>query len=135
MNEGKMHACMQFLHQLGAKEMVFPPSRTWCGPFMHCCPFLHQPRTILTTCMEPCFHLHPPSTATQLPNRNVQPLSFSQFKDLVACTNGFFSVLSILITQVPTRFRNFKVSDSPCFVVKGDKSVNLLASLCNILKV
>ena len=59
------------------------------------------------------------------------PLSFNRFKDLMACTNGFVSVLSILITQVPTHFRNFKVSDSPCFVVKGDKGVNLLASLCN----
>ncbi|XWS57044.1 hypothetical protein CRYUN_Cryun09bG0137700 [Craigia yunnanensis] len=58
--------------------------------------------------------------------------AFSRFKDLVTCTNGFVSVLAILIIHVPIRFRNFKISDSPHFVNKGDKGVDLLASLCNM---
>ncbi|XWS65452.1 hypothetical protein CRYUN_Cryun05aG0113800 [Craigia yunnanensis] len=58
--------------------------------------------------------------------------AFSSFKDLVTCANGFVSVLAILIIHVPIRFRNFKISDSPCFVNKGDKGVDLLASLCNM---
>ncbi|XP_022746054.1 retinoblastoma-related protein-like isoform X2 [Durio zibethinus] len=58
--------------------------------------------------------------------------AFSRFKDLVTCTNGFVSVLAILIIHVPIRFRNFKISDSPRFVKKGDKGVDLFASLCNM---
>ncbi|XVF00180.1 hypothetical protein REPUB_Repub03eG0262900 [Reevesia pubescens] len=58
--------------------------------------------------------------------------AFSRFKDLVTCANGFVSVLAILIIHVPIRFRNFKISDSPRFVKKGDKGVDLLASLCNM---
>ena len=58
--------------------------------------------------------------------------AFSHFKDLVTCTNGFVSVLAILIIRVHIRFRKFKISDSPYFVRKGDKGVNLLASLCNM---
>ncbi|GMI73256.1 RETINOBLASTOMA-RELATED, RETINOBLASTOMA 1, RETINOBLASTOMA-RELATED PROTEIN 1 [Hibiscus trionum] len=58
--------------------------------------------------------------------------AFSRFKDLVTCTNGFVSILVILIIHVPIRFRNFKITDSPHFVKKGDKGVNLLASLCNM---
>ncbi|OMO51320.1 Retinoblastoma-associated protein, B-box [Corchorus capsularis] len=58
--------------------------------------------------------------------------AFSSFKDLVTCTNGFVSVLAILIIHVPIRFRNFKITESPRFVKKGDKGVDLLASLCNM---
>ncbi|XP_007010834.2 PREDICTED: retinoblastoma-related protein [Theobroma cacao] len=58
--------------------------------------------------------------------------AFSRFKDLVTCANGFVSVLAILIIHVPVRFRNFKISDSPRFVKKGGKGVDLLASLCNM---
>ncbi|XVF82466.1 hypothetical protein PTKIN_Ptkin16aG0050700 [Pterospermum kingtungense] len=56
--------------------------------------------------------------------------AFSRFKDLVTCTNGFVSVLAILIIHVPIRFRNFKINDSPRFVKKGDRGVDLLGSLC-----
>ncbi|XVE52327.1 hypothetical protein DITRI_Ditri02bG0114100 [Diplodiscus trichospermus] len=58
--------------------------------------------------------------------------AFSCFRDLVTCANGIFSVLAILIIHVPIRFRNFKISDSSHFVYKGDKVVDLLASLCNM---
>ncbi|XP_021888375.1 retinoblastoma-related protein [Carica papaya] len=58
--------------------------------------------------------------------------AFSRFKDLVTCTNGLVSILAILIIHVPIRFRNFNIQDSSCFVKKGDKGVDLLASLCNI---
>ncbi|MBA0725991.1 hypothetical protein Golax_001848, partial [Gossypium laxum] len=58
--------------------------------------------------------------------------AFSRFKDLVTCANGFVSILVILIIHVPVRFRNFKINDSPHFVKKGDKGVDLLASLCNM---
>ncbi|KAK8643255.1 hypothetical protein V6N13_012559 [Hibiscus sabdariffa] len=58
--------------------------------------------------------------------------AFSRFKDLVTCANGFVSVLAILIIHVPICFRNFKLSDSARFVKKGDKGVDLLASLCNM---
>lgn len=57
---------------------------------------------------------------------------FSRFKDLVTCTNGLVSILAILIIHVPIRFRNFNIHDSPRFVKKGNKGVDLLASLCNI---
>ncbi|EEF32393.1 retinoblastoma-related protein isoform X2 [Ricinus communis] len=57
--------------------------------------------------------------------------AFSRFKDLVTCTNGLVSVLAILIIHVPVRFRNFNLNDSQRFVKKGDKGVDLLASLCN----
>lgn len=57
--------------------------------------------------------------------------AFSRFKDLVTCTNGLVSILAILILHVPVRFRNFSIRDSPRFVRKGSKGVELLASLCN----
>ncbi|KAJ4821805.1 hypothetical protein Tsubulata_036389 [Turnera subulata] len=56
---------------------------------------------------------------------------FSRFKDLVTCTNGLVSVLAILIIHVPARFRNFSINDSPWFVKKDEKGIDLLASLCN----
>ncbi|KAA3453468.1 retinoblastoma-related protein-like [Gossypium australe] len=58
--------------------------------------------------------------------------AFSRFADLVTCTNGFVSVLAILILHVPICYRNFKINDSPRFVKKGEKGVDLLASLCNM---
>ncbi|XP_056844873.1 retinoblastoma-related protein 1-like isoform X2 [Raphanus sativus] len=58
--------------------------------------------------------------------------AFSRFKDLVTCTNGLVSVLAILIIHVPCRFRNFNIQDSSRFVKKGDKDVDLVASLCKI---
>ncbi|KAL5724489.1 Retinoblastoma-related protein 1 [Ranunculus cassubicifolius] len=56
---------------------------------------------------------------------------FSRFKDLVTCTNGLVSVLAILILHVPSRFRRFSVHDSQRFVIKDDKQVDLITSLCN----
>ncbi|KAM5551544.1 retinoblastoma-related protein [Rosa sericea] len=56
---------------------------------------------------------------------------FGRVKDLVTCTNGLVSILAILIIHVPVRFRNFRIHDSPRFVRKGNKGVDLLASLCN----
>ncbi|XP_018440089.2 retinoblastoma-related protein 1 isoform X3 [Raphanus sativus] len=58
--------------------------------------------------------------------------AFSRFKDLVTCTNGLVSVLAILVIHVPCRFRNFNIQDSSRFVKKGDKDVDLVASLCKI---
>ncbi|KAB2083868.1 hypothetical protein ES319_A05G296400v1 [Gossypium barbadense] len=58
--------------------------------------------------------------------------AFSRFADLVTCANGFVSVLAILILHVPICYRNFKINDSPRFVKKGEKGVDLLASLCNM---
>lgn len=58
--------------------------------------------------------------------------AFSRFKDIVTCTNGLVSILAILILHVPVRFRKFCIRDSPRFVRKGSKGVELLASLCNI---
>ncbi|XP_062174750.1 retinoblastoma-related protein isoform X1 [Alnus glutinosa] len=58
--------------------------------------------------------------------------AFSRFMDLVTCTNGLVSILAILIIHVPVRFRNFKIHDSRCFVMKEGKGVDILASLCNI---
>ncbi|KAH0891251.1 hypothetical protein HID58_053680 [Brassica napus] len=58
--------------------------------------------------------------------------AFSRFKDLVTCTNGLVSILAILIIHVPCRFRNFCIKDSSRFVKKGDKDVDLIASLCKI---
>ncbi|KAK3015221.1 hypothetical protein RJ639_006859 [Escallonia herrerae] len=58
--------------------------------------------------------------------------AFSHFKDLVTCTNGLVSILAILIIHAPSRFRNFTISDSPRFVKKNYKGVDLLASLCNM---
>nr|VDC93435.1 unnamed protein product [Brassica oleracea] len=58
--------------------------------------------------------------------------TFSRFKDLVTCTNGLVSILAILIIHVPCRFRNFCIKDSSRFVKKGDKDVDLIASLCKI---
>lgn len=57
--------------------------------------------------------------------------AFSRFKDLVTCTNGLVAILAILIIHVPVRLRNFTIHDSPRFVKKGSKGVDLLASLCN----
>lgn len=58
--------------------------------------------------------------------------AFSRFKDLVTCTNGLVSVLAILIIHVPTSFRKITFQDSPRFVKKSEKGLDLLASLCNI---
>ncbi|KAF8109485.1 hypothetical protein N665_0095s0057 [Sinapis alba] len=58
--------------------------------------------------------------------------AFSRFKDLVTCTNGLVSILAILIIHIPCRFRNFSIQDSSRFVKKGDKDVDLVASLCKI---
>lgn len=58
--------------------------------------------------------------------------AFSRFKDLVTCTNGFVSVLAVLMIHVPARFRNINIQDSSRFVRKGEKGVDLLASLCNM---
>lgn len=58
--------------------------------------------------------------------------AFSRFMDLVTCTNGLVSILAILIIHVPVRFRNFKIHDSRCFVMKEGKGVDILASLCNM---
>ncbi|PPD86528.1 hypothetical protein GOBAR_DD16527 [Gossypium barbadense] len=58
--------------------------------------------------------------------------AFSHFADVVTCTIGFVSVLAILILHVPICYRNFKINDSPHFVKKGEKGVDLLASLCNM---
>ncbi|CAN8259637.1 unnamed protein product [Cochlearia groenlandica] len=56
--------------------------------------------------------------------------AFSRFKDLVTCTNGLVSILVILIIHVPCQFRNFSTEDTLHFVKKGDKDVDLVASLC-----
>ncbi|KAK0593108.1 hypothetical protein LWI29_031156 [Acer saccharum] len=58
--------------------------------------------------------------------------AFGRFKDLVTCTNGLASILAILIMHVPVRFRNFNIHDSSRFVKKGDKGVDLVASLCKL---
>nr|DAD30372.1 TPA_asm: hypothetical protein HUJ06_009223 [Nelumbo nucifera] len=58
--------------------------------------------------------------------------AFSRFRDLVTCTNGLISILAILILHVPMHLRNFSIYDDPRFVRKGNKSVDLLASLCKI---
>ncbi|KAK7261728.1 hypothetical protein RIF29_28046 [Crotalaria pallida] len=58
--------------------------------------------------------------------------AFSRFKDLVTSTNGLISILGILIIHVPTRFWNFNINDSTRMVKKGNKGVDLIASLCNI---
>ncbi|WCJ39170.1 Retinoblastoma-related protein [Euphorbia peplus] len=56
--------------------------------------------------------------------------AIGRFKDLVPCIHGLVSVLAILIIHIPARFRNFNLNDQR-FVKKGDKGVDLLASLCN----
>ncbi|XAR58140.1 hypothetical protein NMG60_11026538 [Bertholletia excelsa] len=58
--------------------------------------------------------------------------AFSSFKDLVTCTNGLVAILAILIIHIPVCFRKFAIHDSPRFVKKGNKDVDLLMSLCNI---
>ncbi|XP_044512359.1 retinoblastoma-related protein-like isoform X2 [Mangifera indica] len=58
--------------------------------------------------------------------------AFSRFKDLVTCTNGLISIMAVLILHVPVRFRNFDIHDSSHFVKKGNKGIDLIASLCNI---
>ncbi|KAK3228768.1 hypothetical protein Dsin_000649 [Dipteronia sinensis] len=58
--------------------------------------------------------------------------AFGRFKDLVTCTNGLASILAILIMHVPVRFRNFNIYDLSRFVKKGDKGVDLVASLCKL---
>ncbi|KAI3939959.1 hypothetical protein MKW98_029735, partial [Papaver atlanticum] len=52
-----------------------------------------------------------------------------RFKDLTTCTNDLVPILAILILHVPVRFRKFSF-DSEMFVRKGNKGVDLLASLC-----
>lgn len=56
--------------------------------------------------------------------------AFSRFKDLVTCTNGLVAILAILILHAPVHLRNFIINESPKFLKKGDKGVDLLASLC-----
>ncbi|KAJ9702224.1 hypothetical protein PVL29_004118 [Vitis rotundifolia] len=62
--------------------------------------------------------------------------AFSRFKDLVTCTNGLVSILAILILHVPISFRSFTINNYPrfvcCSVKKGNKGMDLLASLCDI---
>ncbi|KAJ6846103.1 retinoblastoma-related protein-like isoform X2 [Iris pallida] len=57
--------------------------------------------------------------------------AFGRFKDMVTCINGLVSTLAVLILHVPKRLRKFSVEDSPLFVEKSDKGVELLASLCH----
>ncbi|KAK1356228.1 hypothetical protein POM88_049484 [Heracleum sosnowskyi] len=45
--------------------------------------------------------------------------AFSQFKDLVTCTNGLVSIL-------------FTIDDSSRFIKKGDKGMDIIASLCKM---
>ncbi|KAL6565813.1 Retinoblastoma-related protein 1 [Orobanche hederae] len=52
-------------------------------------------------------------------------------KDLVTCINDLISNLAILILHMPVRFRNFSLIDSQLFVKRGDKGIDVLASLCN----
>ncbi|KAJ8774008.1 hypothetical protein K2173_009439 [Erythroxylum novogranatense] len=56
---------------------------------------------------------------------------FSHSKDLVTCTNGLASVLAVLIMHIPACLRNFSYDNCQWFVRRGDKGVDLLASLCN----
>ena len=130
MNEGKMHAC-NFSNNLVPRRWSFllhargaVLSCTAAHSYINLAPYSPLAWSHASICI-----LHP--LPSNIPAKTFSPLSFNHFKDLVACTNGFVSVLAILITQVLTHFRNFKVSDFPCFVVKGDRGVNLLASLCN----
>ncbi|XP_030534586.1 retinoblastoma-related protein isoform X3 [Rhodamnia argentea] len=58
--------------------------------------------------------------------------AFSRFKDLVSSTNGLVSILAILIIHLPTRFRNFSISDSSRLVKRSEKGVDLIGSLCHI---
>lgn len=57
---------------------------------------------------------------------------FSRFKDLVTCTNGLVSILAILIIHVPAHLRKFSIDDSSRFIKKGDKGVDIIASLCKM---
>ncbi|CAI9093324.1 OLC1v1028798C2 [Oldenlandia corymbosa var. corymbosa] len=54
---------------------------------------------------------------------------FGPVKTVVTDTTGLVSILAILITHVPIRFRKFSINDSSRFVRKGDK-VDIIASLC-----
>ncbi|KAM7264102.1 hypothetical protein ACFE04_001785 [Oxalis oulophora] len=56
--------------------------------------------------------------------------AFNRFRDLISGTNGVVSVLAIMVMHVPTRFRNFNITER--FVKKGDKGVDLIGSLCGI---
>ncbi|KAM0947141.1 putative transcription repressor RB family [Dioscorea sansibarensis] len=58
--------------------------------------------------------------------------AFSQFKDLVTCTNGLVSILAILVLHVPARLRTFTMQNAPRFAKKSNNGVNLLASLCDM---
>ncbi|KAK1368287.1 retinoblastoma-related protein [Heracleum sosnowskyi] len=58
--------------------------------------------------------------------------AFSRFKDLVTCTNGLVSILAILIIHVPAHLRKFTIDDSSRFIKKGDKGVDIIASLCKM---
>ncbi|KAK1372315.1 hypothetical protein POM88_028508 [Heracleum sosnowskyi] len=58
--------------------------------------------------------------------------AFSRFKDLVTCTNGLVSILAILIIHVPAHLRKFTIDDSSRFIKKGDKGMDIIASLCKM---
>ncbi|WOG90025.1 hypothetical protein DCAR_0209266 [Daucus carota subsp. sativus] len=60
--------------------------------------------------------------------------AFSRFKDLVTCSNGLVSILAILIIHVPIRYRKFTIDDSSRFINKGNKGVDLIASLCKMFE-
>ena len=57
---------------------------------------------------------------------------FSQFKDMVTCTNGLVSILAILILHVPRHHRKFSLDNTTNCVRKSGKGVDLISSLCNI---
>nr|QYW07157.1 retinoblastoma-related protein 2 [Dimocarpus longan] len=58
--------------------------------------------------------------------------AFGRLKDIVTCINGLASIMAILIMHVPVRFRNFNIHDPSHFVKKGNKGVDLVASLCKL---
>ncbi|XP_030465706.1 retinoblastoma-related protein [Syzygium oleosum] len=58
--------------------------------------------------------------------------TFSRFKDLISSTNDLVSILAILIIHLPTRFRDFSISDSSRFVKRSEKGVDLVGSLCHL---
>ncbi|CAN0862962.1 Retinoblastoma-related protein [Linum grandiflorum] len=57
--------------------------------------------------------------------------SLNHFQDLVTCINGLISVLAILIMHLPVRLRKFSLKDDEWFAKRGNKGVQLLASLCH----
>ncbi|CAN1813547.1 Retinoblastoma-related protein [Linum perenne] len=57
--------------------------------------------------------------------------ALSHVKDLVTCINGLISVLAILIMHLPVRLRKFSLKNEEWFAKRGNKGVQLLASLCH----